>query len=88
MSTTLSLNKQCARCPRVEQTSVSIEEAVRMAQKAQSAPKAVVVSVDGTEMGSFASLCSTCRSIVLRHIEMALKTQKHVSAVRGSDAES
>jgi len=88
MSTTLSLNKQCSRCPRVEQTSVSIEEAVRMAQKAQSAPKAVVVSVDGSEVGSFAALCSICQSIVSRHIEMAMKTQKHVSAVRGSEAES
>jgi hypothetical protein len=88
VSTTLSLNKQCSRCPRVEQTSVSIEEAVRMAQKAQSAPKAVVVSVDGSETGSFVALCSICRSIVSRHIEMAMKTQKHVSAVRGSEAGS
>lgn len=86
MSTTLSLNKQCSRCPRVEQMSVSIEEAVRLAQKAQGAPKAIAITINGAEVGAFASLCSICQSIVVRHIDLAMKTQKHVSAVRGADA--
>lgn len=88
MSVSLSINKQCSRCPRVEQTAVTIEEAVKLAQKAQkNTAKAICIEMDGKETGSFEALCSTCQTIVLKYVENAMKVQKHVSSLRSTGAD-
>ncbi len=85
MSTSLSLNKQCSRCPRVEQTDVTIDEAVKLAQQALKAPKALVVSVNGEELASFDALCSVCQTIVTKYIDGATKRPKNQSALRDTE---
>jgi hypothetical protein len=89
MSVTLSLNKQCARCPRVEQIPVTIDEAVKAAQKASKAPKALEVKIDGETVAEFPALCSTCVSIVQKYMDKITKPQKHISSLResGTDVE-
>lgn len=83
MSTTLMLSKQCSRCPRQEQTPITIEEAVKAAQTSKKAPKALTVNVDGTELVSFEALCSTCKTIVTKYLDNIAKVQKHSSSLRG-----
>lgn len=82
---TLSLNKQCSRCPRVEQVEVSIDEAVKLAQLALKAPKALVVTIDGEEVSSFDALCSVCKTIVMKYIDGATKRPKNQSALRDTE---
>ena len=89
MSISLSVNKQCSRCPRIEQTTVSIEEAVKLAQKAQkNTASAIRIEMDGKEVGSFEALCSICQTTVMKYIESAMKGQKHASSLRGAGSEA
>jgi hypothetical protein len=83
MSVTLMLSKQCSRCPRTEQTPVSIDEAVKAAQSSKKEAKALVVQVDGKEFASFDALCSTCKTIVTKYLDNIAKPQKHASSLRG-----
>ena len=83
MSYTITVNRQCGRCPREERTEVSVEDVVKMAKtKEVPGAAALVVTIDGTIQGSFPYLCTQCRSIVNRYLEHALKMQKKESSLR------
>lgn len=82
MAFSLSLNKQCSRCPRVEQTTISLDEAVAQAKSTTKPPLALEIKVDGEAIVQFEDVCEVCRTIVLRYIESAGVRPKHQSALR------
>lgn len=89
MSATLTINRTCSRCPRVEQSEVSLSDIVKMAQASggkntiPEGPKALSVSIDEKQTVVFPFLCSPCKQIVARYIEHIAKKPKHQSALRG-----
>jgi phage FluMu protein Com len=88
MSYSITVNRKCSRCPRVEQTEITAEDAVRMASpeaKKQKAPPALAVSMGGKVVAEFDFLCGVCTTIVERYITHAAKQPKHQSALRGSE---
>lgn len=82
MSYTITVNRQCGRCPREERTEVSVEDVVRLAKTKETPDPALVVTIDGKIQGDFPYLCTQCRSIVNRYLEHALKIQKKESSLR------
>lgn len=82
MGLSLSVNKQCSRCPRVEQKPISLEEAVAAAKVTKKAPPALEVRVDGETMVEFEQLCDVCQTIVTRYLDNAGKRPKHQSSLR------
>lgn len=82
MALYLSLNKQCARCPRMEQKPITLDEAVAQAKSSKKAPSALEIRIDGETVVEFEALCDVCQTIVLRYIENAGKKPKHQSALR------
>jgi hypothetical protein len=82
MSLSLSLNKQCSRCPRMEQKPITLDEAVAQAKSNKKAPPALEIRIDGETLVEFEALCDICQSIVLRYVENAGKKPKHQSALR------
>lgn len=92
MTFSITANRKCSRCPRVEQTEITAEDAVRLAQerdgKGRKGPPALSVSVAGSKVVEFDFLCATCVQIVNRYIAHAGKQPKHQSALRtGADIE-
>ncbi len=79
--TSITLNMQCSRCPRVDRVEINLEEATRMAQKiGQVQEPAVVVSLNGKKYGSFQNLCSVCTQIVSAHLDAAFKKLEKMSS--------
>jgi hypothetical protein len=82
MGFSLSLNKQCARCPRVEQKPITLDEAVAQAKSGKKPASALEIRLDGETLVEFEDLCEVCRSIVVRYVENVGKRPKHQSALR------
>lgn len=85
MSTTITINRTCSRCPRVESTELTIEEAtalVRGDKKKEEDPQLAVRLSDKRGVMRFDYLCSTCRQIVCRYLDMIFKKQSHKSSLR------
>jgi hypothetical protein len=84
---TLTVNRQCTRCPRIDQAEISVDDVVKMAQSGKKSlpngPKALNVRIDEKTVIEFDFLCGPCKQIVLRYIEHAAKKPKHQSALRG-----
>ena len=78
----LSVNKQCSRCPRMEQKPITLEEAVKQAKVEKKAPPGMEIRLDGEVVASFDELCDVCQTIVARYIDNAAKKPKHQSALR------
>jgi hypothetical protein len=86
MAYTITINRKCDRCPRVEQTETTAEEVVRLAKAPPDQhPKALVVSSGGKPLVEFGFLCGVCQVIVDRYLGHAAKRPKHQSSLR-SDA--
>jgi hypothetical protein len=92
VTASLTVNRTCTRCPRVEQTEVSVEDIMKMATTAKSqggkttipeGPKALAIRIDEKQTVEFPFLCTPCRQIVARYIEHIAKKPKHQSALRG-----
>jgi hypothetical protein len=92
LAPTLTVNRACSRCPRIEQTEVSVEDIVKMATTNKSqggkaaipeGPKALLVRVNEKQTIEFPFLCTPCTQIVSRYIEHIAKRPKHQSALRG-----
>lgn len=88
---TLTVNRQCTRCPRVEQTSVSVADVVAMAKAGKTevpiGPKAISIRIDEKLLIEFGFLCTPCTQIVARYVEHIAKKPKHQSALRGEKVE-
>lgn len=90
MSASLTINRTCSRCPRVEQSEVSLDDVVKMAQTTGNkkslpeGPKALAIAVDEKATVVFPFLCSQCKQIVARYIEHIAKKPKHQSALRAN----
>lgn len=82
MALSLCVNKQCARCPRVEQKPITLEEAVAAAKTNKKPAPALEIFIDGESAVSFDALCDVCQTIVFRYVENAGKRPKHQSALR------
>jgi hypothetical protein len=85
VTATLTVNRQCTRCPRVEQTSIDVVELIKQAGpsgKLKDGPKALQISVDETPLIEFPFLCQPCTEIVARYLEHIAKKPKHQSALR------
>lgn len=83
---TLTVNRTCCRCPRVEQTKVTIQEVVDMAKSGNEirrGPTALSVALEGDIFVEFPFLCAICKQIVMRYVEHIEKRSKHQSALRG-----
>lgn len=87
MSISLSVKKQCSRCPRVEQKDITIEEAVKLAKDTKKQPPALEVFLEGESLGSFELLCDTCQTIIARYLENTMKRPKHQSSLREQSEE-
>lgn len=83
----LALKKPCSRCARIEETVVSVEEAVKVLN---SKPEEPAVSarfrpnLAGAVHVGYAheQLCSVCSGIVERYLELAFRRIDKVSATR------
>lgn len=86
MSAILTVNRTCTRCPRVEQSEISVADVVKMAGGGKNAlpegPKAISIAVDEKTTVTFPFLCTPCKQIVARYIEHIAKKPKHQSALR------
>lgn len=88
MSASLTINRTCTRCPRVEQAPVSLADVVKMAQVnggkngLPEGPKALSIAIDEKQTVVFPFLCTQCKQIVARYIEHIAKKPKHQSALR------
>lgn len=88
--TTLSVKRQCGRCPREEHIPIDIKEAVELAQRGElekPANPAITVFIDGTETVSREHLCGPCREIVARLLEQIGRKLEHRSSLRTSGEE-
>lgn len=86
--TTLSLNRQCSRCPRVDQKEITAEEIVAKAKAGQALEDTtpmLVISVRGKEVVNFPHLCKPCVEIVAAHIESVGTKLSKVSSTRSRD---
>jgi len=83
----ITVNRTCARCPRVEKTEVSVDDIVKMSSASKggipNGPKAIRVEIDESRAVEFPFLCAPCRRIVARYVELIAKKPKHQSPVRG-----
>lgn len=91
MTAQLTVNRSCTRCPRVEQTEVSIDEIVKLAQQSKGGPgkaaipegpKALSIRIDEKPPIEFGFLCNQCRQIVMRYIEHIVHKPEKQSALR------
>lgn len=83
--TTLTINKKCGRCTRMDQQEITTEEVVRRAQAGQAledSTPALELLIRGRPLVSFAHLCPPCVSIVGSHIEHIGAVLEKVSATR------
>jgi hypothetical protein len=88
VTASLTVNRVCTRCPRIEQTEVSVEDIMKMAAKSKGGtlfdgPKALSIFIDEKQVVEFPFLCTPCRQIVIRYIEHIAKKLKHQSSLRG-----
>lgn len=87
MTAKLTVNRTCTRCPRVEQSEISVADVVKMASSGKNSlpdgPKALTIRVEEKVFHEFAFLCTPCTQIVARYIEHIVKKPKHQSALRG-----
>lgn len=87
MSYYLTLKRPCSRCTRVEEATVSLEEAAKAVNtpdpapcvSASFTPNALLAVPERFEMQQ---LCATCSGIVRRYLELAFRRIDKVSAVR------
>ncbi len=88
MTAHLTVNRACTRCPRIEQTEVSVEEIVKLAKQQGSkvvipeGPKALSIRIDEKTMIEFEFLCGPCTQIVARYIEHIVRKPEKQSALR------
>ncbi len=83
--TVLSLNKQCSRCPRVDQQEITAEEIIAKAKAGQALEDStpmLVISVRDKAVVTYPYLCKPCVAIVAAHIESIGSTLEKVSATR------
>lgn len=85
MSSFLTINKQCSRCPRVEQKPITLDEAIAQSKTNKKTAPALEIYVDGEAVVEFEALCDVCQTVVLRYVENAGKKPKHQSSLRESE---
>lgn len=77
MMPTITLNRACSRCTRMDQTEVDLGKLVELAKRGTqeiTEPDALCVVVDGAVAIKFQVLCPECRAIVGGYIEQAART--------------
>ncbi len=82
MSATITVNRQCSRCPREDREEISLKEAGSLAKTGLKKPSAVKVIVDGEDVIDIESLCKECRQIVSKYLQNINKKLKHRSSLR------
>lgn len=80
----ITLNLACSRCPRVEQTELTLEKAVQLAQDKDKAkgPPALKIEIDGEVVAVYEHLCSVCRSTVGTYVDSATRHTTKKSSKR------
>lgn len=84
MTATITVNRECSRCPRVARREVSITEIAKLAKTGLKQPCAMRVVLAGKEVHVFATLCDTCRQIVERGLTNLSKKLEQRSSLRAS----
>lgn len=85
----ITLNIECSRCPRVESTEISLEQAIALANEKKNnvkKPNALELVIDGTTVATYEKLCSTCRNVVLNLLDGVSRKAEKVSALRKKTA--
>jgi hypothetical protein len=82
MAKTIKLSEKCSRCPREEEKTVSLEEAVNALKSPKQEKKALEIIVDGERLASYEVLCDECRSIVLSYADGASRVLEKKSSRR------
>ncbi len=80
--TEIVLKRRCSRCPRVEEESISLEQAANLSKKNLSGPKSLVVRMNGDTVLEFDKLCATCEEIVGNYLSHIGKKLQHASSLR------
>lgn len=79
---TIKLSIKCSRCPREEDTKITLEQAVALASDKTVKPAAMTIHMDGEPLASYENLCSSCRGIVLGYLDGAVRKPEKRSAIR------
>lgn len=85
----ITLNIECSRCPRVESTEITLEQAIALANEKKNnvqKPNALELVIDGVVVATYAKLCSTCRNVVLNLLDGVSRKAEKVSALRKKTA--
>ena len=82
MTAYIALKRQCSRCPRIEEETVSLEAAARLCQLDLKGPSAMRVIIDGAETVDFEHLCDPCREITDRALGNIGRALQHKSSTR------
>lgn len=86
MTTTLTMNRPCSRCPRIDQKEITQAELIELAkigkQLDDAAPPAMVITVHGKVVVTFPHLCTPCQEIVKEYLGNAGKVVDKLSAKR------
>jgi hypothetical protein len=83
MTASITVNRQCSRCPREDRQEVSLEELAKLAKTGLKAPPAIRIIVDGKEIVTKDNLCHVCRKVVERYTEQIGRQLQHKSSERG-----
>jgi hypothetical protein len=84
---TIVVKRQCNRCPRIDETVVSMAEVAAMAVNQTKEPAALKLFIDGDEAYEFQHLCQPCRAIVNEYLGMACRGVPHRSSTRQKEEE-
>lgn len=76
----LTWNRQCSRCPRIDNISLTPEEAAEMG--GTTPPPYLRIEVDGVELSRIEYLCGPCRKIVDTHLHHITKTLSQRSSLK------
>jgi hypothetical protein len=75
--------KQCARCPRADEVSLTMEQVIARAHApSQATVPAVSISLDGQNVVSFQHLCAECTELVSKHITAIARQPEKASSTR------
>jgi hypothetical protein len=85
----ITLNIECSRCPRVESTEISLEQAIALANEKKNGtkkPDALELKIDGVVVATYEKMCSTCRNVVMNLLDGVSRKAEKVSALRTKKA--
>lgn len=87
MSSTITHNLQCSRCPRIDSKELDIQELIQLAESPGDAPPTLEISFAGHDTVVRQYLCGPCQEVVLSYLGNITRQLSHKSSVRSSDDE-